>query len=251
MLEKLKSTFLKLFLVFSFAALASCSDKRDENTWLVGTSPDNPPYEFIKDGKVVGFDVDLMNEIGRHLGKKVEFKNMEFHGLLAALATNSVDFVVAGMSVTPERLARVDFSIPYTSAKIAFLHRAEDNFSSYENLHGKKVGAQLGSIWNLIAYDLSSKAGFKVHSLANNLILVEELKAKRIDALILEDSQADKFIEIYPHFAKFIEVNLSSSFAIAMPKNSPQRKQIDNAIRSLKSNGTIYALSKKWGLASE
>lgn len=230
--------------------LSGCFSQQDENTWIVGTSADNPPYEFMQDGKIVGFDIDLVTEIGKHLGKKVEFKNMEFHSLLAAISSKNVDLVLAGLSVTKERAARVDFSIPYASATIAVLYRIEDGFKKHQDLENKNVGAQLGTIWSLIANDLAAKNQFRFKALSSNLMLVEELKTKRIDAIIMESFQADRFAEANPALAKFNLEEFSSSFSIAMPKNSPLKKDIDHTIKSLKSNGTIHALSKKWGLIS-
>ncbi|GAB4166912.1 MAG: ABC transporter substrate-binding protein [Rickettsiaceae bacterium] len=243
-MNKLKLIFLTVFSFF----LISCSEGRNENTWIVGTSPDNPPYEYMKEGELQGFDIDLMVAIGEHLGKKIEFKNMEFHGLLAALASSNVDMVIAGMSVTPERKARVDFSIPYSDARIAMLVRRNDGFKSTEELKNKLVGSQLGTIWSLIAHDMSATHGFRTKVLASNLMLVEELRLNRIDGVILEGSQAQKFIEKNPQFSSFPVEYYGSSFAIALPKGSPQKKNIDNAIKALKSNGTIDALSKKWGI---
>ena len=254
LINKLKNSFcnmskgkILLITLLSFF-LNACTDNRDEDTWLVATSADNPPYEYMHNGEIVGFDIDLMIEIGRHLGKKVEFKNMEFHGLLAALASDNVDMVVAAMSITPERLARVDFSIPYTDAMVAILYREEDKLSSKKDLKEKIVGAQLGTIWSLIAHNMSSKYNFSIKSLSNNLMLVEELKNNRIDAIIIEKSQVMKFIEKNPELASFSVKKHVSSFAIALPKDSPLKNNIDHAIESLKRKGTIEALSKKWGL---
>ncbi len=244
-MKKLSILLSILFLLL----LSACSDNKDSATWIVGTSADNPPYEFMQNGEIVGFDIDLINEIGKFLGKKLEFKNMEFHSLLAALSTSSVDLVIAGLSTTPERLSKVEFSIPYISSEITILYRKEDNFANYKDLKSKKVGAQLGTTWNLIANELLATANdFIIISLSSNLMLVEELKSRRIDALVLEEAQARKFMEIYPDLAKFAEKILSSSFAIAMPKNSPHKQDIDRAIKAIQNNGTTQVLAKKWGL---
>lgn len=239
----------KFFLAILLSSvLVSCSDGRDENTWLVATSADNPPYEHMGNGEITGFDIDFIMAIGRHLGKNIELKNMEFHGLLAALASKNVDVVIAGMSITPERQAQVDFSIPYTNARVAVLYKKENGFGSAEDLKDKITGVQLGTIWTHIAHDLSMQYSFKTKALANNLMLVEELKNNSLSAIIMDESQADKFIAQNPELAKFSIKQYGSLFAIAMPKNSPLKKSINHAIKDLQNNGTIKALSKKWGL---
>lgn len=243
--------FKNLLLMFLSTILVSCGEFKDNNTWVVGTSADNPPYEFMRDGEIVGFDIDLMVAIGQHLGKNIEFRNMEFHGLLAALSSNNVDMVIAGMSITPERQKRVEFSTPYTDARIALLFRRDDKFRELEDLKGKYVGAQLGTIWTLISHDMSTKYNYRTKALANNLMLVEELKGKRLDAVILEESQAQKFVEKTPELSVFPVKQYGSSFAIALPRNTKCKKNIDHTIKQLKGNGTISALAKKWGIVSE
>ena len=237
-----------LLLVLTLFSLSACFDDKDEDVWIVGTSADNPPYEFIQNGEIIGFDIDFITEIGKKLEKRVEFKNMEFHTLLAALSTRNVDLVLAGLSVTEDRLQKVDFSDPYTFAKIAILYRGEDNFNDSKDLKDKKIGVQLGTIWSLIAHDLATSNGFSIISLSSNLMLIEELKSKRIDAVVLEETQAKKFIEIYPSMSRFVEKNLSSSFAIAMSKGFLDKNNINHAIKDLRSNGIIQTLVKKWGL---
>lgn len=243
--------FKILLSIILSTILVSCGEFRDDDTWIVGTSADNPPYEFMQDGEIVGFDVDLMIAIGQHLGKNIEFRNMEFHGLLAALASDNVDMVIAGMSVTPERQKRVTFSVPYTDARIAVLFRRADKFKRSEDLKDKNTGAQLGTIWTLIAHDMSVKYGFRTKALASNLMLVEELKNKRLDAVVLEESQAEKFVAKYPKLSSFSVKQYGSSFAIALPKKTELKKNIDHTIKQLKGNGTISALAKKWGIVSE
>ena len=242
----LKFIIIMLFIIIS-SLLSGCSDD-DNNTWVVATSADNPPYEFIRDGEIEGFDIDLIIAIGQHLGKRIEFRTMEFHGILAALSTKNVDMAIAGMSVTKDRLARVDFSIPYTDAKISILSKKENNYQELENLKGKVIGAQLGTIWSLIAHDISLKYPFKTVTLASNLMLFEELKSGRVDALIMEETQSQKFISKNPQMSSFHISEYGSSFAIALPKGSVDKKNIDHTIKALRSNGTINSLAKKWNL---
>lgn len=241
----------KLIYILIFSLLLSaCSSERDENTWIVGTSADNPPYEYMRNGKIEGFDIDLMIAVGQHLGKNIEFVNMEFQGLLASLSSKTVDFVIAGMSVTRDRQMRVDFSIPYTNAKVAVLVKRDSGIKDPEGLRGKIVGSQLGTIWSLIAHDLGLSYGFSTKTLANNLMLVEELKLGRVSGIILEEYQVEKFTAKDPQFSGFsVDAKYSSSFAIAMPKNSINKKNINHTIKSLQKNGTIEKLARKWGIA--
>lgn len=245
----MKKISIILTLVASLV-LTACDFKGDENLWVVGTSADNPPYEYMENGEIVGFDIDFITEVGRHLGKRVEFKNMEFHSLLAALATNNVDLVVAGMSITNDRMKRVDFSIPYTSAKVALLYRKADKMTRPADFAGKKVAGQLGSIFSIIAHQMAVDHKSQVSSLSSNLMLVEELKNKRIDGVVLETSQAMKFASQHKTLDYFEVKEFGTSFAVVLPKGSKLKNNIDHTIKSLRKSGKLEDLEQKWGISS-
>lgn len=253
MSTQVRVALLMLLLVF---CISSCRDLTEDNnyncTWVVGTSVDNPPYEFIQDGKIVGFDIDLMIAIGQYLNHKIEFRNMEFYSLLAALDSNHVDMVIAGISITSERQKKVLFSIPYTSTRVAVLFRQEQNLKESIDLKHKTIGTQLGSICNLIACDMSTQYGFYTKTLASNFMLIEELKNGTIDAILLEASQAIKFVSQHKDFATFVVKQYSSSFSIALPvKYTNYQHMLNGAIQHLKDNGTISSLNDKWRIISE
>jgi polar amino acid transport system substrate-binding protein len=239
-----------LLTLLSSIFLIGCSDKKDDSVLIVATSADNPPYEQMKDGEIVGFDIDLMKAIGKEIGKEIEFKNTEFNGIIASLAGNNVDMAIAAMSVTDQRKETVDFSAPYTGANIAILVRKDSNIKSEQDLAKDiTVGSQLGTIWTIAAYEMATKYGFSTQTLANNLMLVEELKNNRLDAVVMEEFQVKKFVENYPDLDGFA-ITQESSFAIVLPKGSKLTDSINQAIETLKNNGTIDELSKKWGLMS-
>ena len=79
----------------------------------VGTNAEFMPYEYLENGKMVGFDIELMDAIGKELGYEIVWSNMGFDGLLPALQMKKIDAVIAGMSQTPERQKAVTFSMPY------------------------------------------------------------------------------------------------------------------------------------------
>ncbi|MCP5369156.1 MAG: amino acid ABC transporter substrate-binding protein [Rickettsiaceae bacterium] len=246
----MKDTIKKLLIISLIFGLSACGSKHeDDDKWLVATSADNPPYEYAERGEIKGFDIDLIKEIAKRCGKQVIFKNTDFQGLLAALASNNVDLVVAGMTPTEDRRNKVDFSIPYIRTKIAFLVKKDDNILSIEDLRGKKTGSQLGTIWANIAYELAQQYHFKNKTLSNNLMLVEELKLGRVDAVMMEQVQVEKLINKSDMFSSF-EIDSISEFAIAMPKGSKLKQQIDSTIIEMEADGTMKILQEKWGLVS-
>lgn len=238
------SRFIALLCFFIF--VSGCDNAEKDKELIVGTSADNPPYEFIQNGKIIGLDIDIINNIGAHLGKRVIIKNMDFHGLIAALVNKQVDIVISGLSVTPEREARVQFSRPYTNATIAVLYRTDDKIKSTEDLRNKAIGAQLGTIWSKVAQDLSLKYNLKVESLASNLILVERLRSKALDAVILEGVQAEKFIAKNELFGSFLITDILSQFAIATYRNPKLLSNINNSLIKFEEDGTLEKIRSKW-----
>lgn len=165
---------------------------------LVGTSGDYPPYEFHGEvnGKdeIVGFDIEIAKQVAKDLGVKLVIKDMKFDALLASLDTNKVDFVMAGMTPTPERAASVDFSKVYYTAIQTIVIRAKDKdlIKSLGDLKNKNIAVQKGSIQEGIAKD--QLPGSKAIALPKISDEVLELKNNKVDALIVEAPVAAAYI---------------------------------------------------------
>jgi arginine/lysine/histidine transporter system substrate-binding protein len=165
---------------------------------VLGTSADYPPYEFHKsiNGKdeIVGFDIEIAKEIAKDLGVQLEIKDMKFDGLLAALQTDTVDMVIAGMTPDEERRKSVDFSKVYYTAVQGIVVRTEDKdkYQTIDSLKTVKLGVQKGAIQETIAKEQLPQAQTKAISKISDLML--ELKSKRLDALIVEVPVASAYI---------------------------------------------------------
>ena len=173
---------------------------------VVGMSADYAPYEFHyidENGKDVigGFDVDIANEIANELGVELVIQEMDFDALVAALPAGKVDLVISGMNPTEERAKVVDFSEIYYNSQHGILVRAEDvdKYKTFADLEGAKVGAQLGSTQEQIAKDEIPNADLQLLANVNNLIL--ELKAGKVDAIVMEKPVAEMAVKTNPELA--------------------------------------------------
>ena len=213
---------------------------------VVGTSADYPPYEFhaTVDGndKIVGFDMDIAQEVADDLGVKLEIKDMDFDGLLVALQSNKVDMVFAGMTPTEERKENADFSDIYYEATHRFILRSgeEASVKSFDDLKGKKIGVQKGSIQEGIAKDNFDEANIK--SLAKVTDLVLDLKNNKVDAILIEEGVAkincDKNEGI--SMADFVVTDENGGTAIAMKKgDSELLAEVNKTISKLKEEDKI------------
>lgn len=118
---------------------------RKAGTLVIGNGGAYPPFEFVENGKLTGFDIDLGNELGKRMGVKVEWKVTEFAGLLAALTSGRVDALVTAFTSTPERAAKIAFSDGYYKTGIAAAYQVKDPVRTPQELQGKVVGVQSGT----------------------------------------------------------------------------------------------------------
>ncbi|MCX7922639.1 MAG: ABC transporter substrate-binding protein [Clostridia bacterium] len=195
---------------------------------VVGTSADYAPYEFHKliDGKdeIIGFDIAIANEIAKDLGVKLEISDMKFDGLLPALQTGNIDFVIAGMTPDAERSKMVDFTKIYYTAAQGVMVRTEDKdkIKSIDDLNGKKVGVQKGAIQEKIAKEQMKSS--TIISLGKIPDLIMELKNKKVDALVVELPVANGYVAKHPDLT-ISDVKVkedTGGSAIAIAKGNPE-----------------------------
>lgn len=222
------------------------SDIKSKGKLVVGTSADYPPYEFhtMANGKdeIVGFDIDIAKEVAKELGVELEVKDMDFDGLLVALQAGKVDMVFAGMTPTDERKENADFSDIYYTATHRFILRSgeEGSVKSFDDLKGKKIGVQKGSIQEGIAKDNFDEANIK--SLAKVTDLVLDLKNKKVDAILIEEGVAkincDKNKDIA--MSDFVVTDENGGAAIALKKGSTElQTEVNKTISKLKEEDKI------------
>lgn len=237
------------------SAIGGCFDPTATSTsgqkkLVMVTSPDYPPYQFYETGsrKIVGFDVDIANRIASELGYQLEIKESDFNGLIPALQARRADFVMAGMTPTPERKQNVDFSTIYYEAKDTIVAPKGSPLTTAQSLAGKTVGVQLASIQEGNAKKIAAKVPeMQVKQLNRVPDIVQEIKANRIDAGIIENTVAEGFVQSNPNLQfTVIPSEGPSGSAIAFPKGSPLVADFNRVLQSMKDKGELDQLAQKW-----
>lgn len=222
----------------------------------VATSPDFPPFEYIEivDGKdkIVGFDAELIQEIGKELGKEVQMENMTFDGIVAAVQTGKVDMAISGMNPSPDREKKVNFSDPYYYASQTLLVKKDiKDIKNMEALKGKTIGSQIGSTSDQVISQFKG-INVKKYNLVNDAIL--DLNNDRIDAVILEDSIASEFAKQNQELKVIVPEELkldAEPFGIVISKEREQLlKDVNQALEQVIDSGKYDALVEKYGLAN-
>lgn len=233
----LKVVFAMLFMV---SGLAYGAEKL-----YVGTNAEFQPFEYLENGKIVGFDVDLMNEIGKILGKEIEWKNISFDGLLPALQAKKLDVIIAGMTATEERKKFVNFSQTYyESNQMILVNKEGTDIKSFQDLPGHTVGVVLGYTGDIAVSEIK---GVKVQRYNATSEAIIALKAKKVEAVVLDSEPAKNYAKQNPELALINTDVAKEEYAIAVGKNDKElADKIDSALTQLKENGTYDKLIKKY-----
>jgi polar amino acid transport system substrate-binding protein len=222
----------------------------------VGTSADYPPYESKDDkGNYVGFDMDLIREVGKRIGRDIQIVDMGFDGLIAAVQEGKVDAVIAAMQATDARKEKVDFSAPYHFVQDAFLVGGNSNITlkSAKDAAAYKVGVQTGTIqekWivdNLVTPGLMKDENVFRYERADNAAL--DLQAGRIDTVLIISDAAQKLAkDMGLKVALTTKETVSAGQAIALQKGSALKADFDKALTDMQKDGTIEKLQQQYGI---
>jgi arginine/lysine/histidine transporter system substrate-binding protein len=241
--------------ILMIGALAACGTGGNEDKGkkvVMATSADYPPYEFIdteKGEEIVGFDVDIAKYITNELGYELEIVDMDFTTLISAMNGGKADFILAGMTPTEERKQNADFSDIYFTAKHLVVSKKDSGIRTIEDLQGKKIGVQTGSIQEGKAQEIAETVELTIESRNRVPELVQEILAGRFDAAIIEDTVAKGHFKNNSDLVGFeIEEGEGADpgSAIAFPKDSELTEEFNRVLNEMKENGELDKLIVKW-----
>jgi polar amino acid transport system substrate-binding protein len=239
-------------ILFIVLTITGCEEQTEKVTVL--TSSGYAPYEIIDtDGSLTGFDIELMEALAAEIGIEIEWKDVSFDGIIASLQSGQAEIAIAGISPTDDRKENVDFSNVYydTNSGLSnhLVYLTEDNIQSLDDLEGLVVGAQMGTVQATLLEDFSEIYNFTYDLRNTNTQIVEEIKAGRIDVLVVEEAIALEILELNSELSS---IGFSSSLdsvsgnAIAFSKGSEYVDLFNEALVTLEENGTLQALIDKW-----
>jgi len=231
--------------------LASCGTDSGTagtgKTLTVGTEPAFPPFEFQgANGELQGFDIDLMNAIGKAAGFAVKFQSLPFDGLIPALQGRTIDAAISGMTITEERAQTVDFSRPYFKAGLAIAVRSDNqDVTSLDSLKNRNIAVQIGTT----GADTAKKIpGAKIRSFDSAPLALQELKNGNVDAVI-----NDAPVTLYAiktanlEGIRVVSQLLTEEFyGIPTARNSPNLELINRGLGTILGNNTYNQIYQKW-----
>ncbi len=249
-MKKIKLLALSLLTTVAFAGCQKATD----TTITLGTNATFPPFEFIAEdgeglvGQFSGVDIAIAKKFAESNDYDLIIEDMEFGSLIASLPAGKVDFVAAGMTVTEERQKNADFTIPYYTATQYILVGADsDDVKSLEDLEGKAIGAQASTTGSFIAEEIE---GASLSQYSRGIDAIMDLKADKIDAVIIDSLPATSFYENYSDDLKLlteVEGLESEMYAIAVNKgNDELLDKLNAVIQEMIDSGEIDELVNEY-----
>ena len=251
---------LCMCVVLCFVACSSDDSAKDSKdstpTLRVGLSAEYPPFEYKKDGKIVGFDIDLLDAISKKAGFKYTLNHMSFDGLIPALKAGKIDMIMSGMSATSERMKQVDFSVPYYEGQTLFIKRKDSkDIVDKDSIKGKRIGVFLGTVQEQAAQKM--KQDYQIEVVMSDSILgaILNLKSSKVDIVLADYATAQGYLKEYPDDLEgfYQESDGSEGLSIAFDKgkHADLLAKINTAIKELKESGEYDKIMIKNNLKSE
>ena len=204
-----------------------------------------PPYEMTTDaGDFEGIDIETAQAIADKLGLELQIDDMDFDAALLSVQQGKADIVMAGVTVTDERKAVMDFSDSYATGIQSIIVPEGSDITSPDDLAGKKIGTQRGTTGYIYCSD-----GFgdeNVVAYDDGLTAVQALNNGQVDAVVIDNAPAQEFIAANPGLKILDTSYAEEDYAIGMAKNSPLEDAVNSVLEELKADGTLQAIVDKY-----
>lgn len=226
----------------------SLAQVQEEGVLTVGTEGTYRPFTFHEDGTgdLTGYDVEVVEAVADRLGVEVEFEETQWDAIFAGLEAGRFDVIANQVSINEERLAKYDFSEPYTiSPGVVVVNAGDDSISSLEDLAGKRTAQSLTSNW----YQMAQEAGANVEAVEGWAQAVSLLRQGRVDATIndrltfldYQQTEGETGLEVA------VETEERAENAFAFRKGSDSLVEaFDEALAELRADGTLAEISEKY-----
>ena len=204
-----------------------------------------PPYEMTTDaGDFEGIDIETAQAIADKLGLELQIDDMDFDAALLSVQQGKADIVMAGVTVTDERKAVMDFSDSYATGIQSIIVPEGSDIASPDDLAGKKIGTQRGTTGYIYCSDAFGDENVVAYD--DGLTAVQALNNGQVDAVVIDNAPAKEFIAANPGLKILDTSYAEEDYAIGMAKNSPLEDAVNSVLEELKADGTLQAIVDKY-----
>ena len=248
----LRRTLLRLSLVSGLAFLgASGAHAQAGKPLRVATDATFPPMEFIENGKRTGFDVEMVEAVGKVLGRPIEWVDIDFKGLVPGLVSKRFDMAVSAIYITDERKKVVDFTQPYYAGGLVVMVKDGNTaIKTPADINGKKVSVQVGT--KSVAYTKEKFPQVQLLEVEKNQEMFNLVDIGRADAAVTGKPAAYQYVRTRGGLKVLPEQITTEEYGMAIRKDTPDlTKAVNGALQKLKADGTYDQIVKKWFSAAK
>ena len=244
-MKKLVALFLSLVLVLTCTAALA-----DLPVLVMGTNAAFPPYEFIgDDGQPTGIDIEIAEAVCADMGYTLVVRDMEFDSIISDVQFGKIDFGMAGMTVTEERLQSVNFSETYATGIQAIIVKEDSEIASVDDLYADgatwKVGVQDSTTGDIYCTDDFGED--RVSKYAVGADAVEALKTGKVDCVIIDNEPAKAYVAANEGLKILESTYAVEDYAICVNlENTELLEKINGALTELIEDGTVDAIVAKY-----
>ena len=211
----------------------------------MATNATFPPYEMTTDaGEFEGIDIETAQAIADKLGLELQIDDMDFDAALLSVQQGKADIVMAGVTVTDERKAVMDFSDSYATGIQSIIVPEGSDIASPDDLAGKKIGTQRGTTGYIYCTDDFGEDAVVAYD--SGLTAVQALNNGQVDAVVIDNAPAKEYVAANPGL-KMLETSYAEEdYAIGMAKGSSLEDVVNAALEELKADGTLQSIVDKY-----
>ncbi|MBE6680776.1 MAG: transporter substrate-binding domain-containing protein [Ruminococcaceae bacterium] len=228
---------------------ASDANIEEKEKLVMATNAYFQPYEYYEGDKIVGIDAEIAAAIAEKLGMELEIKDMQFDSILTAVETGSVDFGMAGMTVTEKRLESVNFTSSYATGVQSIIVKEGSPITTVDDLYAEgaayKVGVQLGTTGDIYSTDDFGSDNVVQYSNGNEAVMA--LQGGAVDCVIIDNQPAKALVEANEGLVILETSYADEEYAICVAKeNTELLEKLNKAIDELIADGTVDKIIAKY-----
>lgn len=212
------------------------------------------PFEYMDKGKIVGFDVDILNALSKETGYKVQLANVGWDPVFVELKNKTADMSISAITINSQRKQTYDFSVPYFLSTNKILVKKNSNIKSGADLKGKVIAVQTATTGQAAVEKIVGQNNPNVKKFKTINLAIMELLNGGADAVVADNTVIEEYAKNNP--GQNLKVIMDKKafapefYGLMYPKGSNLRSVFDKAINTLYANGTYTKIYQKWFKAS-
>ncbi len=236
-----------------FAACAKNVDTGDtsdaqetaKETLVMATNAEFPPYEFHEGDAIVGIDAEVAQAIADKLGMELKIEDVSFDSIIPGVQAGKYDMGMAGMTVTDERLTKVNFSDSYAKGVQVVIVPEGSDIATIDDIQGKKIGVQTSTTGDIYATGDFGEESITRYD--NGAVAVQALVSGKVDCVIIDNEPAKSYVAANEGLKILDTSYADEDYAICFNKeNTELQEKVNTALNELIADGTLQSIVDKY-----